>query len=120
MSNLKKQEFIESFFTDSILNILENQKLQNISVFKGNSDSSHQKVIIGTSTSNTQMNGVVNKINKFINEKSNLNIEGRNSTWLLIEIKDKGEFQNKKIIIAEALLDSVIQDCKIKDFKNLK
>jgi len=40
--------------------------------------------------------------------------------YLLIEIKDKGEFQNKKIIIAEALLDSVIQDCKIKDFKNLK
>ena len=88
MSNLKKQEFIESFFTDSILNILENQKLQKISVFKGNSESSHQKVIICTSTSNTQMNGVVNKINKFINEKSNLNIEGRNSTWLLIEIKD--------------------------------
>lgn len=85
---MKKQEFTESFFTDSILNILENQNLQNINVFQGNSESSHQKVIIGTSTSNTQMNGVVNKINKFINKKSNLNIEGRNSTWLLIEIKD--------------------------------
>jgi len=88
VSNLKKQEYIESFFTDSILNILEGQKLQNISVFKGNSDSSHQKVIIGTSTSNTQMNGVVKKMNMFINEKSNLNIEGRNSSWLLIEVKD--------------------------------
>ena len=88
MSNLKKQEYIESFFTDSILNILEGQKLQNISVFKGNSESSHQKVIIGTSTSNTQMNGVVKKMNMFINEKSNLNIEGRNSSWLLIEVKD--------------------------------
>jgi ribosome silencing factor RsfS/YbeB/iojap len=87
VSNLKKQEYIESFFTDSILNLLEAQKLKNICVFKGNSESSHQKVIIGTSASNTQMNGVVNKMNKFINEKSNLIIEGRNSSWLLIEVK---------------------------------
>ena len=27
-------------------------------------------------------------MNEFINEKSNLNIEGRNSSWLLIEVKD--------------------------------
>ena len=40
--------------------------------------------------------------------------------YLLIEIKDKSEFENKRIIIAEALLDSVIKDCEIKDFKNLK
>jgi len=88
VSNLKKQEYIESFFSDRILNILEGQKLQNVIVFLGNSDSSHQKFIIGTSTSNTQMNGVVKKMNNFINEKSNLNIEGKNSSWLLIEVKD--------------------------------
>ena len=88
MSNLKKQEYIKFFFVDSLLNILESQKLQNITVFKGNLDSSHQKVIIATSTSNTQMNGVVKKINEFIYEKSNLNIEGRDSSWLLIEVKD--------------------------------
>ena len=88
MSNLKEQELIKSFFIDSVLNILESQKLQNISVFNGNSESSHQKVIICTSTSNTQMNGVVKKVNEFINEKSNLNFEGKNSSWLLIEIKD--------------------------------
>ncbi len=88
MSNLKKQEYIESFFSDRILNILEGQKLQNVIVFQGHSESSHQKVIIGTSTSNTQMNGVVKKMNNFINEKSNLNIEGKNSSWLLIEVKD--------------------------------
>ncbi len=40
--------------------------------------------------------------------------------YLLIMVKDKGEFENKKIIVAEALLESVIKDCKIKDFKNLK
>ena len=88
MSNLKKQEYIESFFTENILNILESQKLQNITVFKGNIESSHQKIIIATSTSNTQMNGIVKKINEFIFEKSNLNIEGQNSSWLLIEVKE--------------------------------
>ena len=36
MSNLKKQEYIESFFSDRILNILEGQKLQNVIVFQGN------------------------------------------------------------------------------------
>ena len=40
--------------------------------------------------------------------------------YLLIEINDDGDFKNKKIVIAEALLDSVIKDCEIKDYKNLK
>ena len=40
--------------------------------------------------------------------------------YLLIEISDDGAFRNKKIIIAEALLDSVIKDCEIKNYKNLK
>ena len=40
--------------------------------------------------------------------------------YLLIEINDDGEFENKKIIIAEALLDSVIKDCEIKNYKKLK
>ena len=43
-----------------------------------------------------------------------------NLNYLLIEINDDGEFKNKKIIIAEALLESVIKDCEIKDYKNLK
>ncbi len=40
--------------------------------------------------------------------------------YLLIEINDEGDFKNKKIVIAETLLKSVIKDCQIKDFKNLK
>jgi len=40
--------------------------------------------------------------------------------YLLIKINDESEFKNKKIIIAEALLASVIKDCEIKDFKTLK
>ena len=40
--------------------------------------------------------------------------------YLLIEIKDEGEFENKKVVLAEELLDSVIKDCKIREFKRLK
>ena len=40
--------------------------------------------------------------------------------YILIEINDDGDFKDKKIIIADALLGSVVQECKIKDFKKLK
>ncbi len=40
--------------------------------------------------------------------------------YSLIKINDDGEFKNKKIIIAEALLESVIKNCEIKDYKKLK
>ena len=40
--------------------------------------------------------------------------------YLLIEINDDGDFKNKKIIVAEELLESVIKDCEIQDYKNLK
>jgi isoleucyl-tRNA synthetase len=40
--------------------------------------------------------------------------------YLLIEIKDDGDFKNKKIIIAEELLESVIKDCEIKNFETLR
>ncbi len=40
--------------------------------------------------------------------------------YLIIQINEEGNFQNKKIVIAEALLDSVLKDCKIKKFKKLK
>ena len=40
--------------------------------------------------------------------------------YLLIQIDDDGDFKNKKIVIANALIDSVIKDCKIKNYKHLK
>ncbi|MDC0866106.1 isoleucine--tRNA ligase [Candidatus Pelagibacter sp.] len=40
--------------------------------------------------------------------------------YVLIELNDDGDFKNKKIVIAEALLESVIKDCLIKDFKEIK
>jgi len=43
-----------------------------------------------------------------------------NLDYLLIEINDEGDFKNEKIVLAEALLDSVIKECEIKNYKNLK
>ncbi len=40
--------------------------------------------------------------------------------YLLIEVNDKGDFKDKKIVIADALLDAVTKDCKIQNFKKLK
>ncbi len=40
--------------------------------------------------------------------------------YLLIEINDDGDFKNKKIVIAEALIDTVVKDTKIQSFKKLK
>ena len=40
--------------------------------------------------------------------------------YVLVEINDDGEFKNKKIIVAEALLESVIKKCEIKDYNHLK
>ena len=43
-----------------------------------------------------------------------------NLDYLLIEINDEGDFKNKKIVLAEALLESTIKDCDIKKYKKLK
>tara|TARA_B100000963_G_scaffold157992_1_gene137514 strand:- start:1057 stop:3771 length:2715 start_codon:yes stop_codon:yes gene_type:complete len=43
-----------------------------------------------------------------------------NLDYLLIEINDDGDLKNRKIVIAESLLESVIKNCEIKDFKNLR
>ncbi|MDA9629830.1 isoleucine--tRNA ligase [Candidatus Pelagibacter sp.] len=40
--------------------------------------------------------------------------------YILIELHDDGDFKNKKIVIADALLDSVIKDCLIENFKEIK
>ena len=40
--------------------------------------------------------------------------------YLLIKISDEGDFNNKKIVFAEALLEAVVKDCEIKNFQILK
>jgi len=43
-----------------------------------------------------------------------------NLDYLLIKISHESDFNNKKIVIAEALLESVIKDCKIDNYEILK
>ena len=40
--------------------------------------------------------------------------------YSIIKILDDGEYNNRRIVVSEALLESVIKDCKIQNFENLK
>ena len=40
--------------------------------------------------------------------------------YILLQLNDESDFKNRKIVIAEALLDSVIKECLIKDYKEIK
>ncbi|MDC3166817.1 isoleucine--tRNA ligase [Candidatus Pelagibacter sp.] len=40
--------------------------------------------------------------------------------YVQLELNDDNEFKNRKIIVAEALLQSVISDCRIKNYKKIK
>tara|TARA_A200000113_G_scaffold179681_1_gene165342 strand:+ start:502 stop:858 length:357 start_codon:yes stop_codon:yes gene_type:complete len=88
VSNLRKQNVHESYFFDAVLDVIYSQKLQDIIIYKGNDSMTYNNVIISTANSNTQMNGVVKKLEDIVKNKSNLNVEGKDSTWLLIEVKE--------------------------------
>ena len=87
MSNIQKQELTDSFLLDVVLDILHSQKLLDLSVFKGDISIPYGNVIIGTATSNAQMNGVVKKLMDLFDTR-NLRVEGKDSTWMLIEVKE--------------------------------
>ncbi|WP_440618983.1 isoleucine--tRNA ligase [Candidatus Pelagibacter sp. HIMB1493] len=40
--------------------------------------------------------------------------------YVLLQVNDGGDFQNRKIVIAQALLGSVIKECGIKNYKEIK
>jgi isoleucyl-tRNA synthetase len=40
--------------------------------------------------------------------------------YVLVQLNEDGDFKNRRIVIAEALLDSVIKECSIKDYKEIK
>ena len=40
--------------------------------------------------------------------------------YVQLELNDDSDFKNRKIIVAEALLQSVINECKIKNYKKIK
>ena len=44
----------------------------------------------------------------------------KNLEYLLIKINDEGDFKSKQIIIADQLLESVIEGCKINKFEKIK
>ena len=88
MSNLRKQNIQESYFLDTVLDVIYSQKLQDIIIYKGNNSLAYKNIIISTANSNTQMNGVIKKIGDILNNKSTLNVEGKDSSWLLVEAKD--------------------------------
>jgi len=39
--------------------------------------------------------------------------------YIILEINDEGDFKNRKIVIADALLESVVKECEIKNFKKI-
>ena len=39
--------------------------------------------------------------------------------YVVLQLNDEYDFKNRKIVIAEALLDSVVKECEIKDYKKL-
>ena len=88
MSYLNKQTIQESYFLDTVLDIIYSQKLKDIIIYKGNNSLAYKNIIISTANSNTQMNGVVKKITDTLQDKSLLNVEGKDSSWLLVEAKD--------------------------------
>ncbi|MDA7576610.1 isoleucine--tRNA ligase [Candidatus Pelagibacter sp.] len=40
--------------------------------------------------------------------------------YVLIQLNDDGDFKNRKIVVAKALLDSVIKECSIEDYEEIK
>jgi isoleucyl-tRNA synthetase len=40
--------------------------------------------------------------------------------YVLIQLNDEGDFKNRKIVIADALLESVIKDCSIENYQEIK
>ncbi len=40
--------------------------------------------------------------------------------YVILQVNDEGDFKNRKIVIAKALLESVINECEIKNYKEIK
>ena len=111
--NSRKQNIQESYFLDTLLDVIYSQKLQEVIIYEANISLAHKNIIIATANSNTQMNGVVKKITDVLQDKTSINVEGKDSTWLLIEVKevlihifnkDSREFYN---------LEDIYFDCEL-------
>ena len=75
-----------TFFIDSVVDLLLTQKITNIKVLKLDSDQFHDSVIICTANSLVHMSAVIKNIRKNLHVQK-FTYEGENSNWLLISIK---------------------------------
>ncbi len=75
-----------SFFIDSLVDLLLTQKVTNIKVLKLESDQFHDNVIICTANSLVQMSAIIKNIKKNL-QIQKFTYEGENSNWLLISVK---------------------------------
>ena len=75
-----------TFFIDSVVDLLLTQKITNIKVLKLDSDQFHDSVIICTANCLVQMSAVIKNIRKNLHVQK-FTYEGENSNWLLISIK---------------------------------
>ena len=75
-----------TFFIDSVVDLLLTQKITNIKVLKLDSDQFHDSVIICTANSKVQMSAIIKNIRKNLYIKK-FTYEGENSNWLLISLK---------------------------------
>ena len=97
MSNLQKQNIQESYFLDTILDIIYSQKLQNIIIYKGNESLAYKNIIISTANSNTQMNGVVKKITDILKDKTSFTSTNNHEESLPSTFKDDLSFNTSVI-----------------------
>ena len=40
--------------------------------------------------------------------------------YVIVQLNDEGDFKNRKVVVAEALLESVIKECEIKNYNKIK
>ena len=88
MSNLKKQNIQESFFLDTVLDVIYSQKLQEVIIYKGNISLAHKNIIIATANSNRHAKSISEKLVDLLkNEKIHIiGVEGEvESGWILVD-----------------------------------
>ena len=86
MNQINTQSEKNTFFIDSVVDLLLTQKITNIKVLKLDSDQFHDNVIICTANSKVQMSAIIKNIRKNLYIKK-FTYEGENSNWLLISLK---------------------------------
>ena len=86
MNQVKTLSEENTFFIDSLVDLLLTQKMTNIKVLRLDSDQYHDNVIICTANSLVQMSSIIKNIRKNLKIQK-FTYEGENSNWLLVSLK---------------------------------